>query len=128
MKKDGSFTYTHGGGEDDSDYFLYYANDGKCNSVPDTVQIIISPTNDCPIARATGYNSLSLLEGKSIKEYIEGLFDDTGSPLSIDSVVTNSDSDTLFVLATSGDVFALNMDPSLIGSLLISSAVLDVSH
>ena len=110
MNQDGSFTYTHGGGEDNSDYFLYYANDGKCNSVPDTVQIIISPTNDCPIARATGYNSLSLLEGKSIKQYIEGLFDDNGSPLSIDSVVTNSDSDTLFVLATSGDIFALNMN------------------
>ena len=110
MNQDGSFTYTHGGGEDNSDYFLYYANDGKCNSVPDTVQIIISPMNDCPIARATGYNSLSLLEGKSIKQYIEGLFDDNGSPLSIDSVVTNSDSDTLFVLATSGDIFALNMN------------------
>ena len=110
VNTDGSFTYVHGGGEDDSDYFLYYASDGKCNSVPDTVQIIITPTNDCPIARTNGYNSLSLRGGASIKDYIEGLFDDDGNPMAIDSVVTNSENDTLFVLASSGDVFVLNMN------------------
>ena len=49
VNADGSFTYTHGGGEGDLDYFLYYANDGLCNSVPDTVKIVVLPVNDCPV-------------------------------------------------------------------------------
>ena len=110
VNPDGSFTYTHGGGEDDSDYFLYYASDGICNSVPDTVQIIITPTNDCPIARTNGYNSLSLLEGASISDYINSLFDSDGKSLSIDSVTTDVNGDTLFVLDSNGDIWALNMD------------------
>ena len=80
VNSNGTFTYTHGGGEDDSDYFLYYAFDGLCTSAPDTVKIIISPENDCPIARTNGYNSLSLTKGASIDDYLNTLFDSDGNP------------------------------------------------
>ena len=81
INENGSFTYTHGGGEDPYDYFLYYANDGICDSDPDTVKIRVIPQNDCPVTRTNGYNSLSLLGGAPIKDYIEALKDLNGNSM-----------------------------------------------
>ena len=110
VNQDGSFTYTHGGAEDPLDYFLYYANDGLCNSDPDTVKIIVQPVNDCPVTRVNGYNSLSLLGGAPIKDYIESLNDINGDPVSIDSVSKGANGDTLLVYASDGFIWILEMD------------------
>ena len=125
VNADGSFTYTHGGGEGDLDYFLYYANDGLCNSVPDTVKIVVLPVNDCPVTYVNGYNSLSLLDGAPIKDYIEALTDAAGNPISIDSVRKDAAGDTLLVFASDGIIWVLGMDEggtltrdSLTGALL----------
>ena len=110
VNPDGSFTYTHGGGEGSLDYFLYYANDGVCDSPPDTVKIIVNPVNDCPVTLMNGYNSLSLLDGAPIKDYIEALSDKDGNPISIDSVNVDSGGDTLTVYASDGTTWILDMD------------------
>ena len=48
---DGTFTYTHDGGEDDSDYFTYVAFDGDFYSLDTAiVTICIDQVNDCPDA------------------------------------------------------------------------------
>ena len=48
---DGTFTYTHDGGEDDSDYFKYVAFDGDFYSLDTAiVTICIDQVNDCPDA------------------------------------------------------------------------------
>ena len=110
VNENGSFTYTHGGGEGSLDYFLYYANDGVCASPPDTVKIIVNPVNDCPVTLMNGYNSLSLLDGAPIKDYIEALSDKDGNPISIDSVNVDSGGDTLTVYASDGTTWILDMD------------------
>ena len=110
VNADGSFTYTHGGGEGSLDYFLYYANDGVCDSPPDTVKIIVNPVNDCPVTLVNGYNSLSLLDGAPIKDYIEALSDKDGNSISIDSVNVDSGGDTLTVYASDGTTWILDMD------------------
>ncbi|PDH45883.1 MAG: hypothetical protein CNE34_00530, partial [Rhodothermaeota bacterium MED-G18] len=120
VNEDGSFTYTHGGGEGELDYFLYYANDGVCDSPPDTVKIIVNPVNDCPVTRANGYNSLSLLNGAPIKDYIENLVDLNGNPMSIDSVDVSAVGDTLTVYSSDGTTWILDMDEG--GSITRDSA------
>ena len=51
LMDNGTFTYTHDGGETVSDSFTYYANDGECDSdATATVNITINPVNDPPIA------------------------------------------------------------------------------
>ena len=120
VNDDGSFTYTHGGGEGELDYFLYYANDGVCDSPPDTVKIIVNPVNDCPVTRTNGYNSLSLLNGAPIKDYIENLVDLNGNPMSIDSVDVSAVGDTLTVYSSDGTTWILDMDEG--GSITRDSA------
>ena len=116
INENGSFTYTHGGGEDPYDYFLYYANDGICDSDPDTVKIRVIPQNDCPVTRANGYNSLSLLNGAPISTYFP--FMDTmktsptyGQLVTLESVdVSSTSGDTLTVYDSRGWVWVLDMD------------------
>jgi VCBS repeat-containing protein len=50
LNADGSFSYTHNGGETTSDSFTYKANDGSLDSNVATVTITISPVNDAPTA------------------------------------------------------------------------------
>ena len=98
INENGSFTYTHGGGEDPYDYFLYYANDGICDSDPDTVKIRVIPQNDCPVTRANGYNSLSLLNGAPISTYFPFTDSITGELVTLESVeVSSTSGDTLSV-------------------------------
>ena len=48
---DGTFTYTHDGGEDESDFFTYVAFDGDFYSLDTAVvTICIDQVNDCPEA------------------------------------------------------------------------------
>lgn len=50
LNTDGTFTYTHDGGEATSDFFTYRANDGAQQSNIATVTITIVPVNDPPVA------------------------------------------------------------------------------
>ncbi|MDH5447108.1 MAG: Ig-like domain-containing protein [Gammaproteobacteria bacterium] len=56
LKIDGSFDYTHNGGESSSDSFTYRANDGDIDSNVATVTITITPENDAPVAVADPYS------------------------------------------------------------------------
>jgi VCBS repeat-containing protein len=50
LNTDGTFSYTHDGGETASDAFTYVANDGTVNSLATTVSISVSAVNDAPVA------------------------------------------------------------------------------
>ena len=47
---DGTYTYTHNGGETTSDSFTFKANDGSLDSNIGTVTITVTPDNDPPVA------------------------------------------------------------------------------
>ena len=49
FKSDGTFTYTHDGGETTVDAFTYYVTDGDFNSDTVAVTLCINPVNDCPV-------------------------------------------------------------------------------
>lgn len=50
FSSDGSFTYTHNGGETTTDTFTYTASDGTETSGVATVTITVTPVNDAPTA------------------------------------------------------------------------------
>ncbi|HYI09018.1 MAG TPA: Ig-like domain-containing protein, partial [Thermoanaerobaculia bacterium] len=50
LNPDGTFTYTHNGGETTSDSFTYRANDGSSDSDVVTVTIEVTAVNDAPVA------------------------------------------------------------------------------
>lgn len=47
----GSFTYVHDGTQTSTDSFTYYPNDGSNNGNLVTVSIVVTNTNDCPVAQ-----------------------------------------------------------------------------
>lgn len=51
LNNDGSFVYSHNGGETTLDSFSYRVNDGNLNSEIATVTITVSPVNDAPVAQ-----------------------------------------------------------------------------
>jgi len=70
LNPDGSFTYTHDGGEVPTDSFTYTLNDGGCDSNIGTVNLTITPVNDCPVALRTTY---TVMEGGTLnKSVLEG--------------------------------------------------------
>lgn len=91
---DGTFTYTHNGGETTSDSFTYKANDGAADSNVATVFITINPVNDPPVAfDDSGYtvNEGGTLNGSSV------LANDT-----------DAENDTLTAILVSGPAHALS--------------------
>jgi VCBS repeat-containing protein len=50
LNSDGTFSYTHNGGETASDSFTYTASDGTIASLAATVSITVSAVNDAPVA------------------------------------------------------------------------------
>jgi len=117
----GNLLYVQGGGEYTQEFFVYRGTDPYCESNADTIFFDIMPRNDCPETLLNGYNSLGLTAGASIKDYIDRLPNDkNGNPISIDSVDTDATSgDTLFVYASDGIVWVLNMDEG--GTLAIGA-------
>ena len=68
FKSDGTFTYTHDGGETTIDAFSYYVTDGDFNSDTVAVTLCINPVNDCPVPN----NELFFInEGDVIEVYEE---------------------------------------------------------
>lgn len=78
LNSDGTFNYTHNGGETTSDSFTYKANDGSLDSNVVTVNITITPVNDAPVAVADGPYTVD--EGATLTTVVE-------------SSVLNNDSD-----------------------------------
>ena len=115
----GNLKYFHGGGEYPEEFFVYKGFDGICESEADTIFFDVLPRNDCPKTLLNGYNSLSLLAGASIEDYITGLTDENGNAISIDSVDIGPSGDTLFVYASDGIVWVQNMDEG--GTLAIGA-------
>ena len=52
---DGTYTYTHNGGETTADSFVYSVSDGEFTIVDKTATITVSPVNDAPTATALVY-------------------------------------------------------------------------
>jgi large repetitive protein len=50
LDADGSYSYTHDGGDSTSDSFTYKANDGALDSNTATVEITVTPVDDPPVA------------------------------------------------------------------------------
>ncbi|HYK00567.1 MAG TPA: Ig-like domain-containing protein [Thermoanaerobaculia bacterium] len=101
LNSDGTFDYTHNGGETTSDSFTYKANDGSLDSNTVTVSITITAVNDAPVAVAdSGY---SLNEGATITNAATVLDNDT-----------DAENDTLTAILVSGpsnhSAFTLNSD------------------
>ena len=117
----GNLIYVQGGGEYTEEFFVYRGTDPYCESNADTIFFDIMPRNDCPETLLNGYNSLGLVGGASIKDYIDRLPNDkNGNPISIDSVDTDATSgDTLFLYASDGTVWVQNMDEG--GTLAIGA-------
>ncbi|HEX2254764.1 MAG TPA: IPTL-CTERM sorting domain-containing protein [Thermoanaerobaculia bacterium] len=103
LNADGSFTYTHDGGETVSDSFTYKANDGTTDSNTVTVTITVTAVNDAPVAVADAYG---VNEGGTISEAAPGVLandtDAEGSPLTA----------VLVTGPTHASSFALNADGS----------------
>ena len=59
LNPDGSFSYTHDGGETTTDSFTYHAFDGSLSSNVATVSITITPVNDPPTADNDGPYSVN---------------------------------------------------------------------
>ena len=69
LASNGTFTYTHDGGETTTDSFVYTAYDGTDESDPITVNISIAAINDPPIGVA---DTVALNEGGSATTLVEG--------------------------------------------------------
>jgi len=63
LKPDGTFDYTHNGGETIADSFTYRADDGGSQSNVATVSITISPVNDAPTVTVNGAAIVNIVAG-----------------------------------------------------------------
>ncbi len=57
LNSDGSFSYTHDGGETTVDSFVYQVADGNGGFDTQTVTITVTPVNDAPVANAESYST-----------------------------------------------------------------------
>ena len=69
LNPDGTFSYTHNGGETSSDSFTYIVNDGADDSTPATVTITVTPVNDAPVAVA---DEITVAEGGTATALADG--------------------------------------------------------
>ena len=68
LKPDGTFDYTHDGGETTSDSFTYRADDGNGQSGVATVTISITPMNDAPVISLTGLDPVNVTVGDAYND------------------------------------------------------------
>jgi VCBS repeat-containing protein len=104
LNADGSFDYTHDGGETTSDSFTYKANDGALDSNTATVTITITAVNDAPVAVA---DSATVDEGGTVT-----VLDSAATSVLAND--TDAESDPLTAVLVSGptneSAFTLNND------------------
>jgi arylsulfatase A-like enzyme len=63
LRPDGTFDYTHDGGESSADAFTYRADDGNSQSNLATVSFTINPVNDRPAINLVGPNVVNIVTG-----------------------------------------------------------------
>ena len=105
MNADGSFTYTHNGGETTTDAFTYKVNDGTVdgNTVTVSITITVVPVNNAPIAVADTY---TVNEGATLT---------INAALGVLNNDTDSDGDpitSILVSSVSNGTLTLNADGS----------------
>ena len=92
LNSDGSFRYTHNGGETTEDIFTYKANDGAADSNTVEVHINVTPVNDPPVAKDDTYRVAS--SGTVTPDASSGVlandFDAEKNPLTVSLVGTVS--------------------------------------
>lgn len=106
---DGTFTYTHDGGEDETDFFSYVAYDGDFYSVDTAlVTICIDQVNDCPDAVD---DLFTINEGQTLDSTVakNDIDDDV---LSIDNIYTVSSPPSVGSLEMRSDGSFVYIPPS----------------
>lgn len=87
INPDGSFVYVHNGNSQPTDSFTYRVNDGKIYGSPVTVNIVISGTNDAPIANddtiIVPLNGTATTLDNGSTSFAANDFDDDGDSLTI---------------------------------------------
>ena len=92
LNANGTFSYTHNGGETTTDSFTYRADDGTSNSNIVTVSIAVNPVNDAPVAVA---DRASVLRGGTVTSL-------TGGATSVLANDTDAETDTLSAVLVAG--------------------------
>ncbi len=106
LNTDGSFTYTHDGGETPSDSFTYQVDDGFGGVDNAVVSLTVNPINDAPAAAGDSY---VVIQGAALDVTAATgvLFNDTdaeGDPLSV-SVLTGPTNGTLSLNADGSFIY-----------------------
>ena len=92
LNADGTFSYTHNGGETTSDSFTYKVNDGTVDGNTVTVAINVTPVNDAPVAVA---DSATVTEGGTVTVL-------TGGATSVLTNDTDAEGNPLTAILVSG--------------------------
>ena len=102
----GTFTYVHDGSQTSTDSFTYYPNDGSNNGNLVTVSIVVTNTNDCPVAQNPISNQVAQEDDPDDSIDISNVFvDEEGVMLSYTVSNTNP---TLLTATLSGTTIVLD--------------------
>lgn len=106
LKPDGTFDYTHNGGETISDSFTYRADDGGSQSNVATVTITVNPVNDAPVLSVNGAATVNIVVGDAYVEDGATADDAEDGDISADVVIGGDavDSDTAGTYVVTYDV------------------------
>ncbi len=94
LKPDGTFDYTHDGGETTDDSFTYRADDGTSQSNVATVTLSITPVNDAPVIALTGPATVEVVVGNAYADAGATATDAEDGDISVDIVVGGDVVDT----------------------------------
>ena len=109
LKPDGTFDYTHDGGESATDSFTYRADDGNSQSAVATVSITINPINDPPVISLVGQATVNIRVGDGYTDLGAGAQDAEDGDISANIVVGG---DTVNTAAAGTYVITYNVTDS----------------
>lgn len=94
LRPDGTFDYTHDGGETNADSFTYRADDGGSQSNLATVSLTVNPVNDAPVLTRNGPATVNIGVGDAYADAGATAFDAEDGDISGDVVVGGDVVDT----------------------------------
>jgi VCBS repeat-containing protein len=114
LKPDGTFDYTHDGGETTTDSFTYRADDGVSQSAAATVSLAINPVNDAPVVSVTGPDTVNIKVGDAFADAGASATDAEDGDITADIVVGGDivDTDTAGTYVITYDVTDSNGAPA----------------
>jgi len=121
LNADGSFTYTHNGGETTTDAFTYRAHDGVNYGNTVTVSLTINPVNDAPVFAEDTLYVTTLEDEPVVIDLCAQLGDPEGGDLAV-SVLCEPGSGAL---ALSGCVLTYTPSPNFFGADTLCLVVCD---